>query len=378
MIIDGERSLAYIVMIDELKPLPGYDRVQYARTNGWWVVVPVNAYMKVGAKCVYFEIDSKLPETDERFAFMKKYKYRVRTQRMCHVVSQGLLMSVSEDFPELEEFSVGEDVTNLLNVTYYVPSDNERKAKSPIRQGIPKAKSVLFKIPIFNKIRIAYWNKKLDKAAEFAVFPDFVDKTDEERCENIPDIVDDKGKWIATEKLDGTSATYAMKRLSKKRREFYVCSRNIRLKEDGSAYWAIAKEEEIYFYLNRYLEDHKECDWVAIQGEIIGPGIQGNWYGLEHPRIYVFNFIDSENGRWPSQIAYHVVRNFGMNFVPIIGMSELPHTMEELKKAADGQSVIADKMREGIVYRSWDGKRSFKNVSNKYLERKTKREDDGS
>jgi hypothetical protein len=39
MLNNGERALAYVVSIDEIKPIEGYDRVEYARTNGWWVVV---------------------------------------------------------------------------------------------------------------------------------------------------------------------------------------------------------------------------------------------------------------------------------------------------------------------------------------------------
>lgn len=61
--------MAYIVRVDEIKPIEGYDRVEYARTNGWWVVVGKSYNLKVGDKCVYFEIDSKVPESDERFSF---------------------------------------------------------------------------------------------------------------------------------------------------------------------------------------------------------------------------------------------------------------------------------------------------------------------
>ena len=39
MIINGKRALAYIVTIDEIKPIPNYDRVEHARTNGGGVLL---------------------------------------------------------------------------------------------------------------------------------------------------------------------------------------------------------------------------------------------------------------------------------------------------------------------------------------------------
>ena len=95
----GERELAYIVQIDEIKPIEGYDRVEYARVNGWWVIVGLNQF-KVGDLAIYIEVDSRVPSNKEQFAFLEKRDYKIKTQKMCKVVSQGLLMSLS-DFPEL-------------------------------------------------------------------------------------------------------------------------------------------------------------------------------------------------------------------------------------------------------------------------------------
>ena len=100
MLINGKRALAYIVTIDEIKPIEGYDRVEYARTNGWWVIIGKNDNLRVGHKCVYFEVDSKVNADDERFAFLEKRNYKIKTQKMCKVISQGLLMPLYL-FPEL-------------------------------------------------------------------------------------------------------------------------------------------------------------------------------------------------------------------------------------------------------------------------------------
>ena len=81
MIINDKRALAYVVTVDEIKPIEGYDRVEYARTNGWWVIISKNDNINVGDKCVYFEVDSKVNEKDERFAFLEKRNYKIKTQR---------------------------------------------------------------------------------------------------------------------------------------------------------------------------------------------------------------------------------------------------------------------------------------------------------
>ena len=156
MIINGERALAYIVTVDEIKPIEGYDRVEYARTNGWWVVVSKNDNLKVGDKCVYFEVDSKVNSKDERFAFLEKRNYRIKTQRMCKVISQGLLMPITL-FPEITDTAINTDVTKLLKVTYYVPEDNDRKSN-----GDPFAKyeSMKARKPNIFKKKWAKWMMK--------------------------------------------------------------------------------------------------------------------------------------------------------------------------------------------------------------------------
>ena len=134
MIINDKRALAYIVVVDEQRSIPNYDKVEHSRTNGWWCITRKEE-LNVGDKAVYFEVDSKVPETDERFAFLESKHYKIKTQKMCKVYSQGLLMPISL-FPELADMEVGTDVTDILKVTYSVAEDNARKSST----GDPKAK----------------------------------------------------------------------------------------------------------------------------------------------------------------------------------------------------------------------------------------------
>lgn len=382
MIINGERALAYIVSINEIVPIQGYDKVEYARTNGWWVVVSKKDNLKVGDKCVYFEIDSKVPESDERFKFLEGKHYKIKTQRMCKVLSQGLLMPLS-CFPELGDIAEGTDVTKTLKVKYSVVEDNERKRKVGKED---KYKSMGARHPrIFNKKPVRWlmkkswgremlfflFGKKKDKPLEF---PSYIKKTDEDRVENQPWRVGDNKEYVLTEKLDGTSCTYVVRRIKKNKFEFIVCSRNRRLPNenvktyhDHNIYWDMALKYDIEYHLKSYLIAHPDLSWVCIQGEGVG-FVQGNPLKLKEDDLYIFNFVTSESGRINSYRGRSIISEWGMKWVPILGVGKTQETMEGLKAFADGMSAINSNVyREGIVYRSFDGVDSFKNVSNKYL-----------
>nr|DAF80751.1 MAG TPA: putative RNA ligase [Bacteriophage sp.] len=382
MIINDKRALAYVVTIDEIKPIDGYDRVEYARTNGWWVIIGKADNLQVGDKCVYFEVDSKVNSEDERFAFLEKRNYKIKTQRMCKVISQGLLMPLSV-FPELGDSDVNTDVTDKLKVTYAVEEDNTRKGN-----GDPNAKyksmaarhQKIFKQKWARWMMRRSWGRKImffffgKKKDNPRGFPTFVSKTDEERVENQPWRIGDGKTYLATEKLDGTSCTYALERKGRNKFEFYVCSRNVRQQDekqecyhDHNIYWDLAFKYNIEQHLKDFLNQFPQLKWVCIQGEGVG-SVQGNPLKLTEDDLYVFNFKESQTGRWPSMAGAGQVREWGMKWVPILGEVQMPDTMEELKVLATGKSKVnPDVMREGIVYRSLDGSDSFKNVSREYL-----------
>lgn len=381
MIINNKRALAYVVTIDEIKPIDGYDRVEYARTNGWWVIIGKNDNLKVGDKCVYFEVDSKVNAEDERFAFLEKRNYKIKTQKMCKVISQGLLMPLSL-FPEIGNANVNTDVTDILKVIYAVEEDNARKkvdldakyksmaARKPHTFKKPWAKWMMRRA-WGRKVMFFFFGKKKDKPR---AFPSFVSKTDEERVENQPWRIGDSKTYLCTEKLDGTSCTYALERKGKRKFEFYVCSRNVRQQDekqecyhDHNIYWDLAFKYNIEQHLKDFLNQHPEFKWVCIQGEGVG-SVQGNPLKLAEDDLYVFNFKDSDMGRWPSEDGKVQIEKWDMKWVPILGEVQMPDTMEELKELATGKSVVnPNVMREGLVYRSLDGSDSFKNVSREYL-----------
>lgn len=189
MLVNGERALAYPVIVEEIKPIPNYDRVEHARVGGWWIIVQKNQF-KVGDKALYIETDSLVPSNDERFAFLEKKHYKVKTIKMCKVYSQGLLMPI-DVFPEIKDKDVHEDVTNLLGIKYYVAEDNARKAKSnpnakynnmcARNSKLAKKKwwKWLMKRAWGRKLLFVFFGRKKDNPKNWPVW---IKKTDEDRC----------------------------------------------------------------------------------------------------------------------------------------------------------------------------------------------------
>ena len=387
MIINDKRALAYVVTIDEIRPIEGYDRVEYARTNGWWVIINKADNLQVGDKCVYFEVDSKVNPLDERFAFLEKRDYRIKTIKMCKVYSQGLLIPLSH-FPELGDLDINTDVTDALKVTYYEPADNQRKANAPD----PNAKYIsmaarhpklakqkwfrwLMKREWGKKLLFFFFGKKKDTPKGWPTHFPFIHKTDEERCENLPQVLGWDGPLIVTEKLDGTSTTFILERKSKKKFEFYVLSRNVRQRDekqscyhDHNIYWDMAFKYNIEEVLKDMLTLRPDLKYVCIQGESVG-SVQGNPLKLPEDDFYAFNFIDSERGRWPSNEGAALLDKYGIKWVPILDTNfMMPNDMEEFKQMATAKSVVnPEVMREGIVLRDPTTDFSFKNVSREYL-----------
>lgn len=384
MIINDKRALAYIAVIEEIKEIPGYDRVEHARIGaGWWVIVSKNDNFNVGDKCVYFEVDSKVPSSDSRFAFLENRNYKIKTLKMCKVYSQGLIMPLSA-FPEFESLDVHTDVTDKLKVTYAVEEDNARKNFDPDAKykSMTARHKNIFKKPWARwmmrrswgrKVMFFFFGKKKDKPLAFPTKFPFIHKTDEERCENMPWVLGYERPLVVTEKLDGTSSTYILEKSGRKY-EFYVLSRNVRQKDekqdcyhDHNIYWDMAFKYDIEKHLKDYL-DENHLDYVCIQGESVG-SVQGNPLKLKEDDLYVFNFIRSDKGRIPSVDGRSIVESWGMKWVPILDENYyVPSDMEEFKLYAEAKSVVNPNVdREGVVLRDPTNDFSFKNVSRKYL-----------
>lgn len=336
------RKLVTIRNIDSIRPIEGADAIVCARIGGWDVVVKKDEF-KEGDLCVYFEIDSFLPETDFRYQFLMKNKItwnghvgaRLKTIKLRGQVSQGLALPVSA-FPEvMQEFNgtiQDQDFAELLHVLKWEP---------------------VIPAQLAGKIR--------------GNFPHFIPKTDQERAQNIVNDIfyDLDRKYEVSVKLEGSSMT-----VYKNDSDFGVCSRNLSLKmdDDTNAFVSLAKKLE--------LPEHLANDF-ALQGELMGPGVQGNIEGFAENRFYVYDIWDI---REQCYLNAHERVEFmtelmsltpEINHVPIIGIFSLRElgieNIDQLIAYADGPSINY-KRREGLVFKEIDRPSvSFKVISNDYL-----------
>ena len=401
-----ERELAYVVTIDDIKPIPGYDRVEHAIVGGWRVIVQKDQF-NVGDPAIYFEIDSRVPADKECFAFLEKRHYKIKTLKMCKTISQGLLMHASDfgwETCEWTDTNTGEGdvgiadetgeihwskresrfLTKKLDVTYADEEDNQRKAPTVDKyKKMAGRHPAIFKKPFVRWLMQHEWGKKLlfvffgKKRDNKSGWPVWVKKTDEERIQNMPWILEDDGDWIATEKIDGTSTTFTMKRGRFGKNKFYVCSRNVCFDTinkpcyyDTNVYWEMAQKYNMFDVLSRMLKEHPDEEWITIQGETYGEGVQRRDYSLKGHDFAAFNLIYSTCGRVGTEEMKETLEEYGVPCVPIVE-HEMKinqfYNVDEILAYAGGLSAIDYGLREGIVFRSVDGVESFKAVSNNYL-----------
>lgn len=357
------RKLASIRRIDGLYPIPDRDKIELAQIDGWTVIVKKDEF-KVGDLCVYIEIDSVLPEKPE-FEFLRSKNFRIKTMKMAGCISQGICFPL-DILPTDREYAFDDDVTDILGIKKFEPQDatdvKEPKEKEAVINRYP---AFLMRYKFFRNLFYKFGNKKKVKA-----FPEFISKTDETRIQNAPFYLDLDEEWVVTEKIDGQSGTFAVvkkKRLFKTTYEYIVCSRNVRLfKKDDSSYWKVSEKYNIEEKLTNFLKENKKIDWIAIQGECISPKVQGNKYKVKEPDLFIFNVI-FPRGRIGSISGKEFVESLGMKFVPIIGEMKLPKTVPEMLEIAHGNSALGNTIREGLVCRSFDGKKSFKAVDPLFL-----------
>ena len=336
----SERKLASIQTILSLTPIEGADAILLAKVLGWELVVKKTEF-QVGDKCVYFEIDSVLPIATWNDHLRKDpaKPLRIKTIRLRGQLSQGLAMPLS--IIPSGEYEVGQDVTQLVGVTKYEPV-------------VPAHLSGMAK----------------------GNFPAFLHKTDETRLQSEPRVLDEaisKGLvLVGTLKMDGTSFT-AYRRDA----DFGVCSRNLDLKEtEDNAHWRMARKLKLEEILR------SEPRNLSIQGEMVGPGIQGNRMGFKEVDLYLFNLYDIDTGKYA---GYNELVEFGkkhnIKVVPLVAQKDFGFgettTVSKMLEVASALNYDNGTPAEGIVWRSacetysevLKGRMSFKTISNRFLEK---------
>lgn len=328
------RKLATIRQVDEIRPIDGADAIELAIFSGWQVVVKKSQEIRAGMAVVYCEIDSVFPEQPQ-YEFLRQDKFRLRTKKFRGAVSQGIVFKMDE-VQSSGNYAEGDDLTDILGITLY---------EAPI----PAA--------IVGEVVGAY--------------PGSVPKTDEERVQNLA-LTDYSGMvFFVTEKLDGTSCSIILDKLG-----LHVCGRNWEFYENPEqTFWKICRLYNIEEKLRDY--HARTGSYLALQGEVIGYGIQSNIYGLIGQDVFIFNIFDITRHRYLSASAYRaLLSEFDLKGVPVIAenFSTDGFNYAQLISYAEGKSLLNPQAdREGVVFRTVDetslqqGKISFKAISNKYL-----------
>lgn len=333
------RKLATIRQIDNIEPIPDADSIAVATVGGWRVVIRKDEF-KVGDLAVYNEIDSWIPH--DLAPFLSKGQEprvyngvkgeRLKSIRLRGQISQGLLLNLESVIPTASGFAQeGQDVTEILGI---------QKWEAPVPANLA------------GDVK--------------GVFPSRIPKTDQERIQNLVAELEAWKQaglaWEITEKLDGCSMTaYLIAG------EFGVCSRNYDLKpSDKNSLWNAAVSQHLEAAL-RQLGDN-----VALQGELIGEGIQGNPYKLRGQQFYLYDVYDIAKGSYffPTD-RQQFARNTGMNHVPIVSNEYvITETVADLLTMAEGNARLSNSRveREGLVFKCENAPGlHFKAISNKFL-----------
>lgn len=381
---NNERELCYLVKIDDIRPIEGADRVELAVVGGWTIMVRKDQF-KAGDIAIYFEIDSKVPET-EVFEFLAPKHYKVKTQKYFKgtVISQGLLMAPS-DFgwavntnktgvildgfdPSSPVFMVDDEtrfLTKELKVTYSVEEDNKRKANSVDKyKKMAQRNGKLFSHQPFRWLMRHTWGKKLlfvffgKKGDKKTGWPGHIAaKTDVERIQNMIWILNDKKPYVATEKVDGSSLSIMAERTKFGKIKQYVCSRNVVFE---------AENQKCFYDTNIYFEAYNKYGMkekiiqimndlnlpnIAIQAEVYGPSVQKRDYSLKERKMAVFHIV-SNGIKLPMDKTVEICERYDIPHVPIIDDNFIfPDTIEELQAYVEGEASRIDGLeKEGIVF----------------------------
>lgn len=333
------RKLATIREISSISTIEGAHSICIYHVGGWKIVDSIGKYL-TGDMVVMCEIDSFIPTEIAPFLTQagkepKEYQgikgERLRTKKLKGVISQGLLLPLSVLNNVESELMEGLDVSVPLGVVKWDP---------PAEFQSPDAKGL---------------------------FPSFIPKTDQERIQNLSKDFQkwkEEGTiWEVTEKLDGSSMTVFYNE-----GQIGVCSRNLELKEDeNNTFWKAAKSNGATSVLTNKGKN------IALQGELVGPGIQGNKYNLTDHVYFVYDIFDIDKQSYflPEERQAFCKDAF-LNHVPVLNhvhfTKDSTETIEDVLKSAEGKSVAGSKPeREGLVYKSYKTQDSFKAISNKWL-----------
>ena len=384
------RKLASVQTVKAIKPIEGADRIEIVQILNWDCVAKKGEY-QVGDLVIYFEIDSLLPDIPA-FEFLKGSswsqklnKYKISTHKFRNQISQGLVMSLNEIYEILQQIGVYEkeeclpvifdkELKLLARKDFSIP-DNVIGYDLTELLGIEKYEPPVSNGPLGDIIHHEW----------------YIPKTDEERIQVcaedvLPKYVEsEQDDWYASIKLDGTSCTVGLFDDA-----FLIGGRNQWYK-GPNMYTETVNKYAFDGDIKNKFEYYQAVNgvYVVFQGELCGPGIQGNKLGLKEKEWFVFNAFVSKTGKNGSYVKCDLLymlklcEEFGLKHVPLIDAEDrfkfdpgetVDNTVERLLKYADDikyrkyfEDASPNQIAEGVVFRLEDMTNSFKVISNKFL-----------
>jgi hypothetical protein len=425
-VVEKDRKLARIVVIDDVVKHPNADALELAVIGGWQLCVKIGEYKK-GDRAVYCEIDSLLPLSNvELFGFLEERRssnrrvngenyHRLSTIKLRKELSQGLLVPVPEKFKELP---VDTNLTLQLGILKYEPKPQaERDGPGGVVASDWYGRLVR---------RIL---KGLD--GSLMPWPGQLSKSDQDRVQNktvaFTLAQEDGTEFEVTYKLDGSSMTVFC--IDDKGVRTGVCSRNFELsvgdQEDWSLsdqirYWAgsfLARNRKILRIqtkntdsrwgikikwngvhlpewrkgplvtennFTRYVKEHEVLqklkayqartgEFITVQGELIGPDIQSNFEGVDKHEYHVFSVYRNGNEELLPDEARRIVAEIGLTYVPVVHEAFViskESTVKDILTMAEGQRAfnqVKGSFREGFVFKARNKVLSWKAINTKYL-----------
>ncbi|KAM7191091.1 hypothetical protein V8F33_009099 [Rhypophila sp. PSN 637] len=351
--------------------------------DAWTVRAPKGKKLKQGDFIIFLEVDTFLPasgsplfaEVGNPTTFEGEDGYLVATYHFISTATKKTVISQGHIFTLLDFPPIWAD--------FNPRKDNFKGTAEELTKDIGKVDYTSLLGPGVRK-----WTNETETGHVLGLnkYPSFIKKTDIDRVQNCPNLfIKDKYKvqiFQESTKMDGRSMTiyfvhkdsryYAMlPPLSPNGSSQYtqhengrlgVCSRKADLPFDrDNAYWRAALAQNYHVKLPQLGQT------IAVQGELVGDGIQDNWYDYPAGEVeFLIYSVFEIHGykRWDPRVVEEFAATNQLRHVPVIGYStiwNIARSHKDLLLRADLQ--IGD---EGLVFKNCTDGRWFKVLSRNF------------
>jgi RNA ligase (TIGR02306 family) len=306
--------------IETVNPIEGADRIQVATVKGLvFNFVIGKDQFKPGDKVLYFPVDSLVPQAlAEKLGVAGKLagkdKNRLKTVKLRRILSQGLVAPVSLIDGLVDR--TPESITQFLGITKYEPPE------------------------------VVCHGGKLVRHVEYV---ETYDLEGADRYFNVADQMMNIPVYISS-KIEGSNFYCGVDATGNS----VVGQRSGAIIPDGTishTWWSTATSQGLIDASTRIRTDLFPGMSVILRGELIGSGIQGDYYNIGKHKVLIFD-IKVNDKYLSAQNFLDICKKYEVRTVPILSVGK---TLREwlngrtIKEASNHRSTLIDKLEEGIV-----------------------------